>query len=126
MQEKDVNAMENEIHVGEEQGTNESNIAEKAHSIYDTKSMKEKLDDLRNEIKDQKALEHSHYEEEKFKYDTIYTIKNKKTKKIVELVAPSAVAAANFIGWRVRHTVMLGERKLEVVQQETTQVEKKD
>lgn len=109
-----LNDMENDVHVGEEVGTNESNIADKAHDLYSaTKTMKEQLIAMRNEMKDQKALRRSDYDEKRKKYNKIFTIKNKKTNKVVELVAPTVTAAANFIGWRLRHTILVEEKEIE-------------
>ncbi len=39
-----------------------------------------------------------------------FTIKNKKTKQIFSLKAPTAVYAAKMIGWKPRHVVLIQEK----------------
>jgi hypothetical protein len=57
--------------------------------------------------KEMKALKKSKYDEKSLKYNKVYVIRNKITGMIVELRAASSLQAANFIGWRPRHTVVV-------------------
>lgn len=82
-----------------------------------------KIEDKENEQQKQvilthkefKALKKAKYEDIQEKYDTAYTIQNKKTKKVVTLRAASVIMACNIIGWRPRHVKLI----------ETTIIEKK-
>jgi hypothetical protein len=54
-----------------------------------------------------KAMKKSKYNEQKDEINTSYVIQNKKTGKIVEVKAKSAVLAARTVGWRPRHIKVL-------------------
>lgn len=62
--------------------------------------------------KELKCLKKNNYSQIKHKFDNVYTIQNKKTKKIVELRGLSAIHACNLIGWRFRQVVILSEYKI--------------
>ena len=53
----------------------------------------------------QKNLKKNKYADKK--QGSRYIIKNKKTGKIVEVVAKSSMQAANLVGWRPRHTIVV-------------------
>jgi len=62
--------------------------------------------------KEMKSLISSKYEQKAPLYKKSFVIKNKRTGMIVELRAVSAVHAANFIGWKPRHTVLIKEKDI--------------
>jgi len=61
-----------------------------------------------------KALRKNGYNEKSSQYTKSFVIKNKRTGMIVELRAASAYQAANFIGWRPRHTILIKEKDVTV------------
>ena len=65
-------------------------------------------------LKEMKKLKNNRYEEKSEQYSKSFVIKNKRTGMIVELRAASALQAANFIGWRPRHTILIKEKDVSV------------
>ena len=93
----------------------EDNRKEVANTVREEISEEKSVEKLRteylNNYKEQKALK-------KFKKNDDYSscmigflIKNKRTGNIVEIRAPSIVMAAEAVGWRMRHTILLEEVK---------------
>jgi len=64
--------------------------------------------------KEQKSLRLNGYEKKSVRYDKSFVIKNKRTGMIIELKAASAVQAANFVGWRPRHTILVKEKDIRI------------
>jgi hypothetical protein len=54
-----------------------------------------------------KAMKKQKYEDKKGQIDTSYVIQNKRTGKIVEIKAKTALLAARTVGWRPRHVTVL-------------------
>ena len=63
-------------------------------------------------FKEEKALKKSRYAEKCKLFDKSFVIKNKRTGMIVELKASSSIQAANFIGWKANHTVLIKQKDL--------------
>lgn len=59
--------------------------------------------------KEFKSLKRAKYGENHERFDKLFTIKNKKTGKVVAIRAASVIMACNTIGWRPRHVTLIEE-----------------
>lgn len=82
----------------------------------DMNSSKEYFQNLRNELKDQKSLNRSHYGDIKESMPKTFILQNKKTGKVAEIKACSELHAANLIGWRLRHVIVLETKLCNIVE----------
>jgi len=91
---------------------NKKVLKELENSQVSIKDQKKYINDLRNQFKEQKALSRSNYNEIKNDMPKKFVIKNLKTNRILEVQAVSSCHAAQLVGWRMRHTIVLAEQEL--------------